>query len=51
METTDSVLYQLTGGEPIKGEVTVKIDMPTIAILGITIFVVVLAATVISKRL
>lgn len=47
----ESVLYTLTGGQPIKGEVTVKIDMPTIAILGITIFVVIIAANALSKRL
>ena len=50
MNDTPSLFDTITGGDPIKGEVTVKIDLPTIAILGITIFVVILAATAISKR-
>jgi len=51
MNDSPSLFDSLTGGQPIQGEVTVKIDLPTIAILGTTIFIVIIAAGAITKRL
>jgi hypothetical protein len=51
MEPEPSLFDTLTGGQPIKGEVTVKIDYTSIAVIAVVLFAVVVAANAIGKRL
>lgn len=50
MSATGGILGVLSGQESVKANVTVAIDLKSIALVGVVIFVAVISAVIIAKK-